>query len=152
MNTLDLGCGDRPEHWKPNSDGVDIFDYGQKYIFNLCNKNWPIESNIYNRIVAQHILEHIEGGWDFINILNEIWRVGKPGAIFAGACPHFPSSPNYYRDPTHVRPINEYTFEAFYVNSAIHFGTGYNVKCKFKPHRVWVDSNRDIRWELEIIK
>lgn len=149
---LDLGCGDKKENWVPNSDGVDMFDYGQKYQFNLEETPWPIEDNKYNQVVALHILEHIKDGFAFIQILNEIWRVSKPGALFRGACPHFPSSPNWYRDPTHCRPINEYSFDMFLENSAIHAGDGYGIKCKFRKVKLWVNNNRDICWELEVVK
>lgn len=153
MKILDVGCGDKTEVWSTESDGIDMFDYGQEYVFDIEQEEpWPVESNKYDKIICSHILEHIKCGWAFIRILNEIWRVGKPGAIFEGAAPHFPSSPNFYRDPTHIRPINEYTFDAFLEGSQIHFGPGYDVQCCFRKSKIWVNGNRDICWELEIVK
>lgn len=151
---LDIGCGNRREHWIPNSDGLDLYDFGQRYIWNLENlADWPIESNSYNRVVANHIMEHISSPAAFIHILNEIWRVTTPRGIFEGAAPHFPSSPNYYRDPFHVRPINEFTFDAFLEGSTIHFND-YGVKCVYRKtgRGIWVNDNRDICWTLEIVK
>ena len=90
---LDIGCGDLPGNRILNSDGIDMFDYGQRYQFNIEETfPWPIQDDLYDEVVALHILEHIKDGYAFIRILNEIWRVSKNGAIFRGACPHFPSS------------------------------------------------------------
>jgi len=149
---LDLGCGDRPEHWLPDSVGMDMFNYGQALIHDMTNSPWPIDDNQFRFVLAQHILEHIKEGFDFINIMNEIWRVSKPGAIFKIATPHFPSSPNYYRDPTHCRPLNEYSFELFYADTPIHVGDGYGIICKYRPRLVNVDSNRDLQVELVVVK
>jgi len=153
MKTLDIGCGDVESNWIPNSDGIDMFDYGQHYQFNIEKDfPWPIEDNTYDKVVALHILEHISDGWVFIKIMNEIYRVSKNGAIFTGAAPHFPSSPNFYRDPTHCRMINEYTFDMFLKDSPIHFGTGYDIKCCFLNNGISVNSNRDICWNLAVYK
>lgn len=149
---LDLGCGDRPEHWLPDSVGLDMFNYGQAITHDLTAAPWPIADNQFNFVLAQHILEHIKEGFDFINIMNEVWRVSKPGAVFKIATPHFPSSPNYYRDPTHCRPLNEYSFELFYANTPIHVGDGYGIICKYKPRSVLVDGNRDLQVELVVVK
>lgn len=150
--SLDLGCGDRPEHWLPNSIGMDMFNYGQKIVHDLTVAPWPIKENQFDYVLAQHILEHIKDGMDFINIMNEAWRVSKPGATFKIAAPHFPSSPNFYRDPTHCRMLNEYSFELFYKDTPIHVGAGYGIVCAYKPRSVRVDGNRDLHVELEVIK
>lgn len=149
---LDLGCGDRKEHWLPDSVGMDMFNYGQDLIHDMTNAPWPIEDNQFRFVLAQHILEHIKEGFDFINIMNEVWRVSQNGAVFKIATPHFPSSPNYYRDPTHCRPLNEYSFELFYADTPIHVGDGYGIICKYKPRSVFVDGNRDLQVELVVVK
>jgi SAM-dependent methyltransferase len=149
---LDLGCGDRKEHWMPDSVGIDMFNYGQAIVHDLCVTPWPIADNQFQFVLAQHILEHIHDGMAFINIMNEAWRVSQKGATFKIAVPHFPSSPNWFRDPTHCRPINEYSFELFYHDTPIHVGEGYGIICKYKPKVVRVDGNRDLHVELEVIK
>lgn len=152
MKVLDIGCGDRKEFW--DGDGIDMFDYGQKYIFDVSDyRAWTqISDNSYDKVKAQHILEHIHG-LSFIPLLNNIWRVGKPGALFVGEAPHW-TSPNFFRDPFHVKQISEHTFDAFLEGSQIHFGPGYNVQCKFRPigHGIYVNTNRDVVWTLEIVK
>lgn len=149
---LDLGCGDRPEHWLPDSVGMDMYSYGQELTHDMTLFPWPLADNQFQFVLAQHILEHIPNGMDFINIMNEVWRVSKNGATFKIATPHFPSSPNFYRDPTHCRMLNEYSFELFYEKTPIHVGDGYGIVCKYKPKSVFVDSNRDLQVELIVVK
>ena len=71
---LNLGCGLRKEQWPPNSDGLDKFDFGQKYIWDLerIDKPWPIHTNEYAEIWMFHLFEHIAAPAACINILNEI--------------------------------------------------------------------------------
>jgi predicted SAM-dependent methyltransferase len=149
MKTLDLGCGKRPEHW--HGDGLDYMDFGQKYVFNLEDvKRFPIADNEYDITVAFHILEHIKSPEAFINIMNEVWRVTKPGGIFKGAAPHY-TSINYFRDPFHVRPMTENTFDGFLKNSPIYFNE-YGIFCVYKPRAIFRNPNNDVCWELEIVK
>jgi len=151
MSILDLGCGNRPEHWIPNSDGLDWQDFGQKYIWDLESlEPWPIEDSTYDKVVAKHILEHIKSPRAFIHILNEVWRVTKSGGAFVGECPRY-DSPNYFRDPTHCRPISENTFDAFLEGSKIHFND-YGVVCGFRKRSISVNTNRDVCWVLEVVK
>jgi SAM-dependent methyltransferase len=51
-------------------------------------------------------------GSAFINVMNEVWRVLKPGAQFAFVVPHASSS-GYEQDPTHVNMINQNTMRYF---------------------------------------
>lgn len=149
---LDIGCGDRPEHWLPDSVGIDMYSYGQTITHDITDAPWPIADGQFGFVLAQHILEHIGNGMQFINIMNEAWRVLRPGGVFKIVAPHFPSSPNFYRDPTHCRMLNEYSFEIFYHDTKIHVGPGYGIVCRFKPKAVFVDGNRDLHAELIAVK
>ncbi len=149
MKILDLGCGKRQEHW--HGDGLDYQDFGQKYVFNLEDvKPFPIADNEYDRVVAYHILEHIKSPEAFINILNEIWRVTKPGGRFIGAVPHFMSK-NFRRDPFHIREFDEFSFDGYLENSPIYFND-YGLLCVFRKIYINVNQNHDVCWELEIVK
>src|SRR3990167_5038842 len=91
-----IGCGtDKKEDF----DGVDNKDYGQKYIFDIT-KTWPIESNSYDYILAENVLEHLEPGEEIITCMNEAYRVLKNGGIFEILVPRWPH-PNLVADPTH---------------------------------------------------
>lgn len=164
MKCLDIGCGDRPEFVE--GDGIDKYNYSQKYVFDIeeirskedLDSNWgigwwTIPSDTYDKVKAQHILEHIKSAEAFINILNHIWRVAKPNALFVGEFPRY-TSKNFFRDPTHCRPLSENSFDAFLVGSQIHFGSGYNVQCKFRAvnRGIWVNENEDVCFTLQVVK
>lgn len=151
MMLLSLGCGDRKETWK--GDGLDYKDFGQKYIFNLEDiKPFPIEDNCYDICEMMHVFEHISNPTACINILNEVWRVLKPGGVFKGEVPHY-LSPNYTRDFYHVRPFSQHSFDAYLEGSKIYFND-YGVKCTFRPigQGVYLNGNQDVCWTLEVVK
>lgn len=53
-----------------------------------------------------------EPGPAFIRVMNEIWRILKPGGQFAFVVPHA-SSHGYQQDPTHINMLNETTLHYF---------------------------------------
>lgn len=70
----------------------------------------PFEDNSVDEIKAYHILEHIGSG--YLRLLQEIYRVCKPGAILDIHVPH-PNHEVYLNDPTHKRPITVEGFRLF---------------------------------------
>lgn len=70
-------------------------------------------------LIAKGIFTKAEGdeymglpGPGFINVMNEIWRILKPGGQFAAVMPHA-ESPGMLQDPTHCNFVNENTFHYF---------------------------------------
>jgi len=62
----------------------------------------------------------------FIEIMNEVHRILKPGGLFIALTPCFPS-PAAFGDPTHVNFISEGTYEYFAKhNFAKTLGYGFN--------------------------
>lgn len=72
------------------------------YLCNIEKEKLPLADDSVEEIRAHHILEHIGAG--FIPLMQEIYRVGKHGAILDIVVPHH-FHDNYYSDPTHCRPI-----------------------------------------------
>jgi len=155
MKTLDLGCGNRPEHIK--GDGLDKFDFKipqQKYVWDLERlEPFPIADNEYDVVRMFHLLEHIQKPEACINILNEVWRVLKHNGLFIGEAPHYTKSRNYARDFYHCRVVTEDTFDAYLEGSTIHFND-YGVKCLYRKvnYGVVVNSNGDVCWQLQALK
>ena len=108
---LDLGGGSNPN---PGYVNIDILDLPEvDIVHDLETFPWPLEDESVIRVIASHILEHINPHKGvFINVMNEVWRVMKPGGQFAIAVPHAESK-GYYQDPTHCNPINEMTMHYF---------------------------------------
>lgn len=70
----------------------------------------PFNDNSIESIVSHHALEHIGDG--FLALVDEIYRVLKPGAIFRAITPLFPSR-TAVEDPDHRRYFMEGTWESF---------------------------------------
>lgn len=68
----------------------------------------PFDDDSIESIVSHHCLEHIGDG--FLKLIEEIYRVLKPGGIFRAITPLFPSRAAV-DDPTHVRYFTETTWE-----------------------------------------
>jgi len=115
---LDIACGANKQTGFVGLDvqplpGVDI-------VHDLNVKPWPLPDECAIRAMASHIIEHIppvalDGGktrFLFIEFMDEVWRVLKPGGEFLIAAPHG-YSPGYLQDPTHCHALNEATFAYF---------------------------------------
>lgn len=95
MRTLDLGCG------SCKADGAFGMDHkageGVDLVHDLNKRPWPIESDFFDRVIASHIVEHVE---DVVGFFSEIHRTARDGAVVEIATPHF-SNRSAYADPTH---------------------------------------------------
>lgn len=57
-------------------------------------------------------LGEVDSGPIFIRLMDEIWRILKPGGQFIAAFPYAGSS-GFFQDPTHINNINEATLAYF---------------------------------------
>ena len=117
---LDIGSG-------PNAQdgwiGMDIRDMPNVDIVHDVEVfPWPLPDECVKMALASHLLEHINPHkFGFVNFMNEVWRVMKPGGEFAIVVPHG-SSQGFIQDPTHCNPCNEATWDYF---------------CPDRPSRLW---------------
>lgn len=104
---LDIGCGSAKN---TGFVGIDILPLeGVDIVHDLEQTPWPLPDESVITAVASHVLEHINPHKGvFINVMNEIWRVLKPGGQFAFVVP-YGESHGYIQDPTHCNPMNETT-------------------------------------------
>lgn len=133
LKHLDLGCGTNPRnpYRRDIVYGIDIREDTQQLAANgnvtivsanLALEKIPFEDDLLDSISAFDFLEHIPrqlyiGGdtglsYPFIDLMNEIWRVLKPGGRFLAITPAFPSNAAF-ADPTHVNAITATTHEYF---------------------------------------
>jgi SAM-dependent methyltransferase len=126
---LDLGCGDSPRNPYNAEElfGVDLTLAATKpeEHFKICNlvcEPIPFADSYFDSVSAFDVIEHIPRQSvdhqnklivnPFINLMNEIHRLLKPGGLFYASTPAFPS-PEAFQDPTHVNIITEGTHQYF---------------------------------------
>jgi SAM-dependent methyltransferase len=142
--TLDLGCGSNPKNPFKCEEvyGIDIRDDVSKNIqrADLAIEPIPFEDDYFDFVTAFDFLEHIprviyspQRRFCFVEIMNEIYRVLKPGGVLLSFTPAFPAAAAW-RDPTHVNIITDETFP-MYFDDSIRLASVYGFKGAFKVLR-----------------
>lgn len=119
---LDLGCGLSPRNPYACEElfGIDLLDLGSAEGFhyskvNVITEPLPFRDSFFDSVSAFDFLEHVprimqdKNGAPyspFIGLMNEIWRVLKPSALFYALTPCYPH-PSAFVDPTHVNIITD---------------------------------------------
>ncbi|MGH9935000.1 MAG: class I SAM-dependent methyltransferase, partial [Blastocatellia bacterium] len=96
---LNVGCGhQRREGWI----GIDIVATEAADIVRDITRGLPFDDASVDEIYCDNVLEHIGPSADFIFVLNEFYRVLKPGGVATIIVPDGRSQAAW-QDPTHVR-------------------------------------------------
>jgi SAM-dependent methyltransferase len=101
VTRLNLGCGtdlrDGNDGWvnvdMPGTPGVDVGIDLDAYA------RLPWADGSVTEIHASHVIEHLHHP---LHLMDELWRVARPGAMATIRCP-YGSSDDADEDPTHVR-------------------------------------------------
>jgi SAM-dependent methyltransferase len=106
MVSLDLGCG---KNKKPGFIGVDSRQFeGVDRVVDLTGL-WPWADGEVDEINASHVVEHFTAP-QRIHVVNEMFRVLKPGGKATIIVPHWASC-RAYGDLTHQwPPVSEFWF------------------------------------------
>lgn len=103
MLRLDLGCG---PIGRPGFIGMDRFPMpGVSVVSTFDDHPLPFKDNSFDLIIAVHSLEHAA---DQMNVLRELWRVGKPGAQLVINAPYYMMRGNL-SNPYHKQAFTEHT-------------------------------------------
>ena len=112
MTVLDFGCGSNKQ---TGTIGADITrGSAADVIANLDRFFYPFRDNTFDRVAMSQIIEHLT---DVPRVMEEIWRICKPGASVEGATPHYSSAASY-SDPTHRHHFSARTFDFLATPSA----------------------------------
>ncbi len=104
---VDLGCGTRKT---PGSIGVDIQKLpGVDLVLDLDQFPYPFANGSVDEVHLKHVLEHLP---DVMGIMEEVWRVLKPGGTVQIRVPHFTGT-LAWKDPTHRRSFTSESFGYF---------------------------------------
>jgi SAM-dependent methyltransferase len=130
--TLDVGCGNDKI---PGATGIDLVAGPQiDIVHDLDVLPWPIESNSFEVIRLWSVMEHLH---NLVAVMEEVHRVGRPGAMVLIGTPHF-SSANAYTDPTHVHFLSGRFLDYFIQGTELvgHYGFYSKVRFRLDERRV----------------
>lgn len=127
--SLDIGSGPAPKN--PFNAGIvygaDLRENQSKNVVyaNLSSGMLPFENEMFDYVTAYDALEHIqrvvmiegETRFPFILLINEIFRILKPGGIFFSIQPCYPAK-QAFQDPTHVNIMTEDTMSLYFCEPA----------------------------------
>jgi SAM-dependent methyltransferase len=117
--TLHLGCGGKKVS---GAFGVDFDPKSEADIIHDLNEfPWPLESDSFDHVICEHVLEHLT---DLVHTMSEVYRVCRQGAIVEIVSPHF-SSVNSWDDPTHKHHFTLATFEYFHKEHPLAYGDAH---------------------------
>ncbi len=148
MNTqlkiLDLGCGNKK---RPGAIGIDFNNRtAADVIHNLNSFPYPFEDSSFDEIYLDNTLEHLD---DVIRVMEEVYRICKPGGLVKVIVPYFRS---LYAciDPTHQHFFTVNSFAYFDPDHA--FSTLYNYSmARFKTEKIIFNENLINRWTRKMM-
>jgi ubiquinone/menaquinone biosynthesis C-methylase UbiE len=111
---LDVGCGRAK---LPGAIGIDrrvcettARETQLDINHDLLSFPWPIEDNSFDLVHCAHVLEHLP---PTATVIEEIFRILKPGGQLFIECPHF-SWVEAYRHFEHCHAFTDGSFDYFY--------------------------------------
>lgn len=111
---LHIGCGKKKI---AGSVGVDFCEGSDAdVIWDLDKVPWPFPENEFDRVVCEHILEHLN---NYLPAIEEIHRITKPGGLLEVEVPYF-TSVFSFSDPTHKRAFTSRSFDYFVEGTPVH--------------------------------
>lgn len=99
---LNLGCGYNHIEGYANIDSDA--ECKPDFCFDITEPNWPLEDNTVEEVLAEHVIEHLDGQKGYATFWKELYRVCKDGAIIKIEVPHWEHD-TFHHDPTHCRKV-----------------------------------------------
>lgn len=127
--SLDIGSGPVPKNPFQSTIlyGADFRSNQENNVVysDLSLGKLPFDNKKFDFVTAFDVLEHIqrvtliEGKtiFPFISLMNEIFRILKPGGIFFSIQPVYPSK-SVFQDPTHVNIMSEDTLDFYFCSKS----------------------------------
>ena len=126
---LDVGCGSNKH---PGAIGLDNNPRTDAdVIHDLGVVPYPFETDEFDRIVSNHVVEHVP---DVMAFVSELYRITKNGGHIKLLTPHY-TNPDWATDPTHRNHINSYTFNTFIADRQVF---DFYTDVRLKPLRTYV--------------
>lgn len=102
-------------------------------------KELPFEDNSFEEVIADYVFTQIQNKNDFMNVMNEIWRVLKQNGVLRCKVSNANYPEDAFRDPMDDRRFTPTSFDHFNVKHYRWFAFKYGFKpwhkISIKPHR-----------------
>lgn len=136
---LDIGGGLKPLPGHVNVDPV----HGEGRWRRLAQDvPWPAPDGVCASVHASHVLEHIPAGPPRIAVLNEVWRVLRPGGALTIIVPHALTWQGI-ADPTHV---SFWVPESFaYLDGSFGPEADYGLR-PWHTMKLWIRDGWELNW------
>lgn len=138
---IDIGGGTIPKAGYVNLDPV----HGDGEFKRRAQDGIPAGDGTVDGLRASHVMEHILAGAERIFVMNEAWRVLKPGGEFEIIVPMIPTdgnAPTWHAiaDPTHV---------SFWCKESFHYFDGLFAANAIYDIKLWQTKSLDVvdGWE-----
>jgi SAM-dependent methyltransferase len=134
---LNLGCGRNSIAGWTNVDsmklpGVDIV----ADLDRCADTPLPFAADSIDEFLLSHVIEHLRAP---LPLMQELWRIAKPGAKVTIHTP-YGHSDEAWEDPTHVRP---YFLNSFgYFSQPFYFRADYGYRGDWQPEHIVLKVNR----------
>jgi SAM-dependent methyltransferase len=104
---LHLGSGTRPREGALNVDRVQL--PGVDVVWDLNTYPWPFATGVWRRVLAYHVLEHLD---NLVQAVSELHRILAPGGTAEVRVPHMAGA-GAWNNPTHRHFFTRSTFDYF---------------------------------------
>lgn len=142
---IDLGGGLKPA---PAHVNLDPIHGTGRWCRQAQDVPWPAQDASCEAVRASHVLEHIPAGEPRISVLNECWRVLRPGGQLEVIVPHF-GTWQAHADPTHV---SYWVPESFsYLDGSFGPEANYGIR-PWQTLKLWIRDGWEINWVGVAIK
>ena len=116
-------------------------------VFDLDKVPWPLENNLFDRVKAFDVLEHLN---NVIGFMDEVWRILKPNGIFnCKVCGY--KNENFWVDPTHKHAFAPKSMDYFDPDTEIGKIYSYYTDKKWEILK-FRESKNNYYWKLKPIK
>lgn len=131
VQRLNLGCGRNAIAGWVNVDSMKLPGVDIVADLDRCAETpLPFEADSIDEFLLSHVIEHLRAP---LPLMQELWRIAKPGAKLTALTP-YGHSDDAWEDPTHVRP---YFLSSYgYFSQPFYWRADYGYRGDWQPEHI----------------
>ncbi len=149
LKKLNLGCGNDIKR-EEDVDWVNLDispDVGADVVADFVQTPWPADDDSFDEVLANNSLTQVLTSREYIDVINEIWRITKPDGVIKIRVP-YALHPCAFQDPIDCRRFTEESFTYMDINHRRYeeYGKHYG----FPPFYVKLIDNNGVQMKFEL--